>query len=62
VAGYAVEGRVAVEALAAQARPAAEWWRSNAPHILKLGWLLVFAADVCEEVWLPVTPDPSEPN
>jgi len=49
VAGYAVEGRDAVEALAGHAAHAAEWWRANAPHVLKPGRLLVFAADVCEE-------------
>jgi hypothetical protein len=53
VTGYAVEGRDAVEALAGHAAHAAEWWRSNAPHVLKPGRLLVFASDVCELVRPP---------
>lgn len=53
VNGYAVEVRDAVEALAEHAAHAAEWWRSNASHLLKRGRVLVFAADVCELILPP---------
>jgi hypothetical protein len=48
--GYAMLGRIAVATLADQSPEAAEWWRSNAPHVLRPGHLLVFSAEVCEEV------------
>jgi hypothetical protein len=48
--GYAVDGRVAVDALASRSPEAAEWWQSNAPSRLEPGRVLLFEADVCEEV------------
>lgn len=49
-AGYAVNGRVAVELLASQDPDAAAWWRRHAPHVLEHGYELVFPAEVCEQV------------
>jgi hypothetical protein len=48
--GYAVEALVAVEALAEKNADAAQWWRQNAPHLMRKGQRLVFPAEVCEEV------------
>jgi hypothetical protein len=48
--GYSVNGVEAVKLLAAKDRQAAEWWRHNAPHVLRGGYQLVFPAEVCEEV------------
>jgi hypothetical protein len=63
--GYAVSGRAAVELLAGHAPDAAAWWRTNAPHVLRNGFQLVFPADVCRKVdafraipgsWAPTSP------
>ena len=48
--GYAVRGRIAVETLTERSPEAADWWRSNVPHVVRAGHILVFSADVCEEV------------
>jgi hypothetical protein len=48
--GYPVDGAQAVRILAAEAPDAAEWWRSNAPHVLIGGYQLVFPAYVCEQI------------
>jgi hypothetical protein len=47
---YNVSGRVAIDALAAHSPYAASWWRQNAAHVPRRGWLLGFPAEVCEEV------------
>jgi hypothetical protein len=48
--GYRVCGADAVAALAKRDQSAAEWWKSNAPHVLKKRWHLLFPADVCRIV------------
>jgi hypothetical protein len=48
---YNVSGRVAIDALATRSPQAARWWRQNAAHVLRRGWLLGFPAEVCEEVY-----------
>ncbi len=48
--GYVVDGRVAVQRLAAQCPEAAAWWRANAPHILGWGYGLLFPTDVCQRL------------
>ncbi len=48
--GCAVDGRIAVTLLAETDPSAADWWRSNAPHVLAGGYQLVFPAEVCEPV------------
>jgi hypothetical protein len=45
--GYAVEGRVALEYLAARSPTAAAWWRENVPHVLKSGFQFVFPVENC---------------
>jgi hypothetical protein len=49
-AGYAVDGRAAVKALASHSPEAAAWWRENAPQVLARGYRLWFPSDVCERV------------
>jgi hypothetical protein len=48
VHGYAVDGRAAVEALAAHSPEAAHWWRTFAPQVVAPGYLLLFPSEVCE--------------
>jgi hypothetical protein len=48
--GYVVNGKQAVDRLAATAPWAAAWWREHAPHILVDNYQLLFPADVCEVV------------
>jgi hypothetical protein len=48
--GYAVDGRAAVQALAAHSPEAAAWWREHAPHVLEPGYRLWFPREVCERV------------
>jgi hypothetical protein len=48
--GYLVDGRIAVQHLAALSPEAAQWWRENAPHVLERGYRLLFPAAVCERV------------
>ncbi len=45
--GYAVDGRVALERLAASSPAAAAWWRKNVPHVLKSGFQFVFPVENC---------------
>lgn len=40
--GYAIEAQAAVAALAVSSPEAAEWWRENAPHLLRGKKLFVF--------------------
>lgn len=48
--GYVVNGKQAVDRLAATAPWAAAWWREHAPHILVDNYQFLFPADVCEVV------------
>lgn len=48
VPGYAVDGRLAMEALAGRSPEAAAWWQQNAPHVVEPGYRLLFPAEVCE--------------
>lgn len=45
---YAINGAEAVALLADWDPGAAAWWRTNAPHVLRGGYQLVFPAEVCE--------------
>jgi hypothetical protein len=47
---YVVVGHIAVDILATHSPDAAAWWREHAPHVLRRGWRLCFAAEVCEEI------------
>jgi hypothetical protein len=49
VDGYAVEARRAVDVLAMDSPEAADWWRQNAPELLRPGRMFVFHAEVCEQ-------------
>jgi hypothetical protein len=48
--GYPVDGRQAVERLAAVRPEAAAWWRQHARHVLPRGYCLVFPVETCELV------------
>ena len=48
--GYAVEALTAVGALAEKNPEAAKWWRQNTSYLMEKGGMLVFPADVCEDV------------
>ena len=48
--GYVVDGRHAVDQLASHSPDAADWWRTNAKHVLARGYKLQFAAEACEPV------------
>jgi hypothetical protein len=48
--GYVVNGKRAVDRLAAEAPWAAAWWREHAPHVLVDNYQFLFPADVCEIV------------
>jgi len=48
--GYAVRGATAVRLLTEIAPDAADWWRTNAPHVLGGRFQLVFPEEVCEQV------------
>jgi len=48
--GYVVSGRAAIAALEEHRPDAAAWWRENVPRASKMGWLLLFATEVCEVV------------
>ena len=50
VDGYVVPSRTAVETLGEANPDAAEWWRKNAPHVLKVEHHFVFDAPACERV------------
>jgi hypothetical protein len=47
---YPVDGRTAINLLAAVSPDAAQWWRQHAPHVLARGYQLVFPAAVCERL------------
>jgi hypothetical protein len=47
--GYAVSANEAIAALQAANPEAAQWWRTNAPHMLEYGKAFVFAAEACRE-------------
>jgi len=49
-AGFPVDGRVAVEALAKRFPDAAQWWRTHARHVTSAGYQLVFPAEVARLV------------
>jgi hypothetical protein len=49
-AGYAVDGKLAVAALASHSPAAADWWREHAPHVVMRGYQLEFPEGVCEVV------------
>jgi hypothetical protein len=51
--GYAVDGRVAVKALASHSPEAAAWWREHAPHVVARGGRLWFPCEVCEVIGFP---------
>jgi hypothetical protein len=46
--GYLVDGRQAVERLAAAHPEAAGWWRQHARHVLARGYCMVFPVEVCD--------------
>jgi hypothetical protein len=48
--GYVVEGRVALERLAAYSPEAAIWWRENVPHVLDSGYQFIFPGDNCQKL------------
>jgi len=43
--GFSVDGQVAIDLLNKKSPKAAEWWRTNAPHVLSAR--LVFKQEVC---------------
>lgn len=47
IKGYRVRAQVAVDILAAKRPDAADWWRENAPHLVRAGQVLVFNDDAC---------------
>ena len=47
--GYAVAVTDAIAALEAANPEAAQWWRTNTPHMIKPGKAFVFAAEACRE-------------
>jgi len=47
--GYLVEARVAVSILEMVNPEAAEWWRTNTPHLLTTAGCFIFQAPVCRE-------------
>jgi hypothetical protein len=48
--GYAVEGRVALERLAAKSREAAAWWRENVPQVLDSRCQFIFPVENCQKL------------
>ncbi len=48
--GYSVPTIEALTALDRVNPSAAQWWRQNAPHLIKPNGRFVFEAEVCEEV------------
>jgi len=48
--GYAVEGRVALERLAACSPEAAAWWREHVPHVLNSGYQFIFPQENCQKL------------
>jgi hypothetical protein len=54
ITGYPVYAGSAVDALAASSPDAANWWRENAPHLLRPGRMFLFNEDACS----PLTESP----
>jgi hypothetical protein len=48
--GYVVDGRAAVERLAAHNPQAADWWREHAPEVLAPGYQFLFPTEVCHRL------------
>lgn len=48
--GYVVDAHGALEVLALHEPDAAAWWEQNAPHAVRRGRKLMFAAHVCREI------------
>jgi hypothetical protein len=48
--GFAVDGRRAVQLLAARSPEAADWWWRNAGHVASGGYQFVFPVEACDEV------------
>jgi hypothetical protein len=48
--GYAVEGRVALERLAAKSREAAAWWRENVPQVQDSRYQFIFPVENCQKL------------
>jgi hypothetical protein len=48
--GYAVDASTAIAILSKNDSAAADWWKMNAPHLLKPGRSLLFHTEVCEEL------------
>ena len=48
--GYAVDGQVALERLAAGSPEAAAWWRENVPHVLDSGYQFIFPGANCQKL------------
>lgn len=48
--GYAVEGRAALERLAAHSPEAAAWWRENVPHVLDSLYQFIFPVENCQKL------------
>lgn len=47
--GYVVDAPTAIERLAQSSPEAADWWRSNAPHLLQEGQRFVFYGEAYRE-------------
>jgi hypothetical protein len=48
--GYVVQGRVALEHLAAHSTEAAAWWRENVPAVLEPGYQFIFPVENCQKL------------
>jgi hypothetical protein len=48
--GYVVSGAAAIAALEERRPEAAAWWREHAPHVARVGHVLLFQAWACELV------------
>lgn len=48
--GYAVEGMVALEHLAAHSPEAAVWWRENVPYVLNPSYQFIFPLENCQKL------------
>ncbi|MBL7129315.1 MAG: hypothetical protein ISS16_10075 [Ignavibacteria bacterium] len=49
--GYLVDSNIAINLLEQNSPEAADWWKTNAPHIMRPGFGLSFNTDACEEVY-----------
>jgi hypothetical protein len=48
--GYAVEGRAALERLAARSPEAAAWWRENVPCVVDSRYQFIFPVENCQKL------------